>query len=376
MLFKDIIGQEEIKNYLIQTVKDNRISHAQLFFGSEGCGKLALAIAYAQYINCKNRSENDSCGVCPSCVKYQKLIHPDLHFVYPVAPLQNLKKPLSKDFIEKWRYFAIRNNYFLNLNEWYKEIGIEKKQGIINKDDCNNIIRTLNYMSYEAEYKVMIIWMVEKLFHSAAPKLLKILEEPPNKTLFILISENQERIINTIISRTQIIKIPKIANKVLIESLKNKTDYSESEIIRVVKIANGNYKAALRFLEQSDEEKYNFVTFRNWMRLCFLNNIVETNDFINEIARIGRERQKSFFSYSLRLIRECLMLNYSPSYQLHFEGEEETFIRKFSPYVNNLSGPALSDEFNKALFHIERNANPSILFLDLSLTIIKLLKRK
>ncbi|MBI9039413.1 MAG: DNA polymerase III subunit delta [Bacteroidales bacterium] len=376
MLFKDIIGQEEIKNYLIQTVKDNRISHAQLFFGSEGCGKLALAIAYAQYINCKNRSENDSCGVCPSCIKYQKLIHPDLHFVYPVASLQNLKKPLSKDFIEKWRYFAIRNNYFLNLNEWYKEIGIEKKQGIINKDDCNNIIRTLNYMSYEAEYKVMIIWMVEKLFHSAAPKLLKILEEPPNKTLFILISENQERIINTIISRTQIIKIPKIANKVLIESLKNKTDYSESEIIRVVKIANGNYKAALRFLEQSDEEKYNFVTFRNWMRLCFLNNIVETNDFINEIARIGRERQKSFFSYSLRLIRECLMLNYSPSYELHFEGEEETFIRKFSPYVNNLSGPALSDEFNKALFHIERNANPSILFLDLSLTIIKLLKRK
>jgi DNA polymerase III subunit delta' len=376
MLFKDIIGQEEIKKHLIQTVKDNRVSHAQLFFGAEGCGKLALAIAYSQYINCKNRSDNDSCGVCPSCIKYQKLIHPDLHFVYPVAPLKNLKKPLSKDFIEKWRYFAISNNYFLNLNEWYQEIGIEKKQGIINKDDCNNIIKTLNYMSYEAEYKVMIIWMVEKLFHSAAPKLLKILEEPPDKTLFILISENQEKIINTILSRTQILKIPKIVNKVLIESLKNNTDYSESEIIRVVKIANGNYKAALRFLEQSDDEKYNFNAFRNWMRLCFSNNIIETNEFVNNIARIGRERQKSFFTYSLRIIRECLMLNYSPSYQLHFEGEEETFVRNFSPFVNNISGPALSEEFNKALFHIERNANPSILFFDLSLTIIKLLKRK
>ena len=376
MLFKDIIGQEEVKKHLIQTVKDNRVSHAQLFFGSEGCGKLALAIAYSQYINCKNRSDNDSCGVCPSCIKYQKLIHPDLHFVYPVAPLQNLKKPLSKDFIEKWRYFAISNNYFLNLNDWYKEIGIEKKQGIINKDDCNNIIKTLNYMSYEAEYKVMIIWMVEKLFHSAAPKLLKILEEPPDKTLFILISENQERIINTILSRTQILKIPKIANKVLIESLKSNTDYSESEIIRVVKIANGNYKATLRFLKHSEEEEYNFITFRNWMRLCFSNNIIETNEFVNNIARIGRERQKSFFTYSLRIIRECLMLNYSPTYQLHFEGEEETFVRKFSPYVNNISGPALSEEFNKALFHIERNANPSILFFDLSLTVIKLLKRE
>lgn len=376
MLFKDIIGQEEIKKYLVQTVKDNRVSHAQLFFGPEGCGKLALAIAYSQYINCKNRSDNDSCGVCPSCIKYQKLIHPDLHFVYPVAPLKNLKKPLSRDFIEKWRYITISNNYFLNLNEWYKEIGIETKQGIINKDDCNNIIKTLNYMSYEAEYKVMIIWMVEKLFHSAAPKLLKILEEPPDKTLFILISENQERIINTIISRTQIIKIPKIANKVLIESLKYNTDYSESEIIRVVKIADGNYKAVLRFLEQSEEEQYNFITFRNWMRLCFSNDIIETNEFVKDISRIGRERQKSFFSYSLRIIRECLMLNYSSSYQLHFEGEEETFVRKFSPFVNNISGPVLSEEFNKALFHIERNANPSILFFDLSLKIIKLLKRK
>ena len=376
MLFKDIIGQEEIKKYFIQTVKDNRISHAQLFCGPEGCGKLALAIAFSQYINCKNPSENDSCGVCPSCIKYQKLIHPDLHFVYPVAPLQNLKKPLSKDFIEKWRYFAIRNNYFLSLNEWYKEIGIEKKQGIINKDDCNNIIKTLNYMSYEAEYKVMIIWMVEKLFHSAAPKLLKILEEPPNKTLFILISENPERIIKTIISRTQIIRIPKIKNKVLIEGLKNNTDYSETEIIRVARIANGNYKAALRFLEQSDEEQFNFITFRNWMRLCFSNKIIDTNEFVNNVARIGRERQKSFFSYSLRIIRECLMLNYSPTHQLPFEGEEETFIRNFSPFVNNISGVVFSEEFNKALFHIERNANPSILFFDLSLKITKLLVRK
>lgn len=189
MLFNKIIGQQQVKERLIQTVKENRVSHAQLFIGANGSGKLALAIAYAQYVNCKSRSETDSCGICPSCIKYEKLIHPDLHFIYPIAATKEVKKPRSADFIESWRSLLIENNYYISLNEWFEKIGIENKQGIINAEDCNSIIKTLGYKSYEAEYKVMIIWMAEKLFHAAAPKILKILEEPPEKTLFILITE-------------------------------------------------------------------------------------------------------------------------------------------------------------------------------------------
>ena len=194
--------------------------HAQLFLGPEGSGKLPLALAYAQYINCQNRQEDDSCGHCPSCIKFNKLIHPDLHFVYPVSKTKDSSdKPTSKEFLKPWRELVLENNGYINLTDWYEKIDIEKKQGIINADDCNNIIKTLSYKSFESEYKIMIIWMVEKLFHSAAPKILKILEEPPEKTLFILISENPDIIINTILSRTQLVKIPKIANNDLYQEL-------------------------------------------------------------------------------------------------------------------------------------------------------------
>ena len=194
MLFKEIIGQELIKAKLIDTVKNKRISHAQLFLGPEGCGKLALAIAYAQYINCENKQENDSCGVCDSCNKFNKLIHPDLHFIFPNSTTKNVKeKNHSQLFINEFRELLIEKNYYLTLNDWYNKLGIENKQGIINTLDCANINKILSLKSYESEYTVIIIWMIEKLFYSAAPKILKILEEPPDKTLFILISEDHEQ---------------------------------------------------------------------------------------------------------------------------------------------------------------------------------------
>ncbi|MCD4745603.1 MAG: DNA polymerase III subunit delta [Bacteroidales bacterium] len=373
MKFKEIIGQEEIKQRLIRTIKDNRVSHAQLFSGPEGSGKLALAIAYAQYINCRNKLNNDSCGVCPSCIKYEKLIHPDLHFIYPVATTKEItKKPLSKNFIKNWRNILIKNEYYLNLNEWYEEIGIEKKQAIINTDDCSEIIRTLNYKTYEAEYKVMIIWMVEKLFHSAAPKILKILEEPPEKTLFILISENQDQIISTILSRTQLIKIPKIKN----EDLLNKMELSGYDAKNIITQANGNYKEALRLINQTDEEKFNYNNFTKWMRLCFKNKISDIIDFISEISLLSRERHKSFFLYSLRIIRESLLINNNCNSLVKLNNEETAFIKKFYPYVNSANGIQLTEELNKALFHTERNANSKILFMDLSLKIHKLLQLK
>ena len=343
MRFCDITGQEGIKAKLIQTVSDQRVSHAQLFFGPEGCGKLALAIAYAQYINCTNKQGiNDSCGTCPSCIKYQKLIHPDLHFIYPVATTRRVtKKPQSKLFLEEWRKFLLENNYQAGLQGWYEAIGLENKQGIINADDCNEIITTLSYKSYESDYKVMILWMVEKLYYSAAPKILKILEEPPEKTLFLLISEDPDQIIKTIVSRTLLVKIPG-------------TGFLHSG--------------------RSEEEAGYFEPFRQWMRLCFSGKIAELIPFTADIARLGREKQKGFLTYGLKVTGFCSSINYRNQLPAGIEGDELKFIRDFSPYIHQENLPAFNDLFNTALFHVERNAHSPTLFLDLSLKIVRLFK--
>ncbi|MBC8488676.1 MAG: DNA polymerase III subunit delta [Bacteroidetes bacterium] len=373
MKFADIIGQETVKQKLIKTVKANRVSHAQLFLGPEGSGKLALAIAYAQYINCTNKVNSDSCGECPSCVKYNKLIHPDLHFIYPVSGTKEFTKPVSVNFIAKWRELLIERNYFIGLNEWYEYIGIEKKQAIINANDCNSIIKTLSYKTYEADYKVMIIWMVEKLFHSAAPKILKILEEPPDKTLFVLISENQEQIINTILSRTQLLKIPPVDNEQLLKALIHE-NFEPGVVNDAVKISGGNYIEAKRLITQSEDEEFNYSRFIKWMRLCFKNNAAETVGFVSEFAKNSRERHKSFLNYALRIIRESLLINLNTNELVRLNNREADFIKKFHPYVNSKNVDLITQELNKSIYHIERNANPNVLFLDLSLKIGKLLK--
>ncbi len=376
MLFKDIIGQSKVKERLKQTVRDQRVSHAQLFLGASGVGKLPLAIAYAQFVNCTNRTDDDSCGVCPSCVKYQKLAHPDLHFIYPVASNKEIKKPTSKLFAEQWRNLLISQSGYITLNQWYEAIDIENKQAIINKDDCNSIITTLAYKSYEAEYKVMIIWMVDKLFHSAAPKILKILEEPPEKTLFILITEDQEQLLPTIRSRTQIVKIPKINDEDLIQALMEKKACTADEAKRVINLSEGSYQRALINLESDEDEQANFVLFRDWMRLCYTNDVAKIVNFVGDISKIGREKQKNFLSYALRTARNGILLNLQQDDLVKLENEEMNFTKKFSPFINPANIQQFAKEFNEALFHIERNANPSILFLDLSLKSMRLLKLK
>jgi len=377
MLFKEIIGQQQIKERLIQTVKENRVSHAQLFIGANGSGKLALAIAYAQYVNCKYRTETDSCGICPSCIKYEKLIHPDLHFIYPIAATKEVKKPKSADFIESWRSLLIENNYYINLNEWFEKIGIENKQGIINAEDCNSIIKTLGYKSYEAEYKVMIIWMAEKLFHSAAPKILKILEEPPEKTLFILISENQDQIISTILSRTQMVKVPRIKDADLLQTLMAENGHEKSEIQRVVNLSEGNYKMALFHLQSTEIEKINFLKFKEWMRYCYSGDLVKLAFFVNEFGKLGRERQKSFFLYALQIARSCILVNYKQKDLVKLDKEELSWLTSgFAPFINEANINEFTKEFNEGHYAIERNANPTILLMDISLKAIKLLKIK
>ena len=377
MQFKEITGQEDVKKRLIQTVRDSRVSHAQLFLGPEGTGKLALAIAYAQYINCKNRTAEDACGTCSSCIKYNKLAHPDLHFVYPVSNTQKVKtKATSKDFAEEWRQLLLEKRSYINLADWHNKIGIENKQAIINAEDCNQIIKTLSYKSYESEYKVMIIWMVEKLFHAAAPKILKILEEPPEKTLFILVSENQYQIINTILSRAQLIKIPKLEDVSLQMKLQETYHLGGKEAKEVSRLAEGNMIRAEKIIREDENEKYNFDQFVKWMRICFAGKVIDINDFVTEMARIGREKQKHFFTSALRIARNSLLMNYQLDDLVNNSGNEKDFMQKFHPFINGGNIHQISDELNKAVYHIERNANPSILFMDLSLKISALIRDK
>ncbi len=377
MLFADIIGQENIKKRLIQTVQDNRVSHAQLFLGPEGSGKLALAVAYAQYVNCENKQNEDSCGTCASCLKYDKLIHPDLHFVYPVANTKKApSKAKSKDYLDDWRELLLEKKYYISLGDWYEKIEIENKQGIINTFDCNEIIKTLGYKSFESEYKVMIIWMVEKLYHAAAPKILKILEEPPDKTLFILVSEQQDKIINTIISRTQIVKIPRLTDQEIFDALKTGFDSHSMEAQRIVNLVRGNFREAVRKeTTQQDSDDY-LKSFTQWMRLCFQRNISGIQQFIEQMAKSGREKQKGFLQYAIQFIRECVLIQYSNNQLVRLNPGELEFAGNFASFIHSKNISEITEELNNAIFHIERNANPSILFMDLSLKINKLLKIK
>lgn len=381
MLFRDITGQEEIKRRLIQTVKDNRVSHAQLFHGPEGSRKLAMAIAYARFINCPNRSfgtkdgtMGDACGVCPSCIKFSKLIHPDLHFILPVATTKEIEKdPISKDFLKTWREILLESNFRLSLNDWYKAANFEKKQGIINADDCSEILKTLSYKSYESEFKVMIIWMADRLYHSAAPKILKILEEPPDKSLFILITENPEKIINTILSRTQAIKFPRLADDDLVWELTQKYGYPPGEAARVIPVADGNLTRAVKILKNDEDESFYTKTFVEWMRLCYKHEMKHTMDFVADIAKIGREKQKNFLLYAERVIRGAFLSNFDHPALGRLNDEEKEFLIKFGKFINHSNIVKFSEELEKAQVHIDRNANPSILFMDLSMTVTILL---
>jgi len=389
MKFSDIIGQEPLKQRLKRTVLDNRVSHAQLFLGPEGSGKLALALAYAQYINCRKRTPEDSCGECPSCKKYSKLIHPDLHFLYPINSTKEVTgaKILCKDFIAPWREFLLQNNYYVSLPDWYEKIGIEKKQGFINADDADGINRTLAYKAYEAEYKVMVIWMVEKMNMASANKLLKNLEEPPDKTLFILISENQEQIIATILSRAQLIKFPRVGDEAIKQALENQHGIDTIVASKIARLADGNYTSALMLAGKTgsgsvslETEQERFIIFREWMRRCFtiagnLKDYDKLQETIPSLIGDGsREKQKEMLAYGLHMFRICLQYNVGNQHLVKLDGEELAFVKNFSLYIHPQNIEKFDEEFNRAIFHIERNANAQIVLTDLSHLIARILK--
>lgn len=375
MLFKHVVGHQAIKERLISSVQNNRISHAQLFLGMEGSGALAMALAYAQYIQCENKQDNDACGTCRSCIQMNKLVHPDVHFAFPVNTSPSVKKdPLSEKFLKEWREMILKNAYF-NRNQWYEALGIENKQGIINKAESEEIIRKLNLKTYESEYKILILWLPELMNATSANMLLKLIEEPPAKTLFILVSESDENLLGTIRSRTQLIKIPLIDKEEIGNALVDKFNIDKEQAKGLAQIANGNFNKALELIKTEEEQDFNFEKFVEIMRYAYLVEVPGILKWVESIAPIGRERLKNFLDYGINLIRENLMMNLKQDNLVYLPLKEHEWSVKFSPYIHIDNVYEIIEEFNLAHAHISQNANAKIVLTDMSLRITKLIKR-
>ena len=376
MLFSEIVGHDDLKKRLIQSVNENRVAHAQLFVGTEGSGKMALAIAYAQYINCQNRTESDSCGVCPSCKKYMSLSHPDLHFIFPTATNKSVKKdPESDLFLAEWREYFSDCQGYVNLSEWFDKLDIENKQGIINVRDASTVIRKLSFKSYESEYKVVILWMPEKLNVFSANKLLKLIEEPPEKTLFLLVAENQEEVLSTIRSRCVLVKVPRLDTAVIKDALVEKCGCSEQLALDAATMSNGSWPLAKRFSNDIDNEMLYADTFRKWMRYCFKGAVPELIDFVaNEIKGLGREKQKALLEYGLNIFHCSLLINNNISSAVMLTNAEKTFAQNFAPYINMKNVTQICALFEESINQIVRNANAQLVFMDDSLKMSKLLR--
>jgi DNA polymerase III subunit delta' len=374
MFFKEVIGQDATKQRLIQSVKEERVSHAQLFSGPEGSGKLALAIAYAQFVACTNRQSNDSCGECPSCKKYRKLIHPDLHFVFPVIKTPKFKEPVSDNFLDDWRMMVGKNPYF-SIDQWFEQIGVENSQGLIYAHQSEEIIRKLNLKSYESEYKVMIIWLPEKMHVACANKLLKMIEEPPVKTLFILITENEEDIISTIRSRCQLITIPPIDPQSMTKAILELPEAEGCDVRNIVHLAKGNFGRAIELLQPDDSTQYNLERFKELMRASYGCKFTDLLKWADQLSGIGREKQKSLLNYFLIILRENFIFNLKHPELTFMNDQEEEFSKRFSPFINERNIQELTEVFETAFAHVGSNGNPRIIFTDVAFKITKLIRK-
>lgn len=377
MQFKDVIGQEAVKQRLISSVQKNHVPHAQLFLGPAGCGKLPLALAYAQYILCPNRTETDSCGVCPTCQKMQKLVHPDLHFVVPTATTKKIKSnPESDLFMEEWREYVFQNQGYVDTSSWYTFLDVENKQGYMSVRDAASLLRKLSMKSYEGEYKIAIIWMAEKMRVDTANKLLKLLEEPPEKTVFLLIAEDQEELLATIKSRTALVKIPAIANDKIEMALFERLGCTAQQAHDAAMISEGNWLNACHSVQESEDRKFFFTTFQQWMRLCFRAAYSELIDFSNNARSLGREKQKELLDYGLRIIRNSLLFDNGLAEIVMLPDDEKQFNAKFAPFVNPANLAQIAELFEEAIRQIERNGYAPLIFTDVSFKMVALLKKK
>ncbi len=374
MRFSEVAGHADLKQQLVQSVAEQRVPHAQLFHGPQGSGALVLALAYATYLSCQDRQEEDSCGLCTSCLKYDRLVHPDLHFVFPVFTTKSVKKdPVSDDFIAEWRNALLESPY-ITPNQWYSYIGMENKQGSIIKRESEEIMKKLQLKSYESDFKVMIIWMPEKMNQTASNKLLKLIEEPPPMTIFLLVPEDTGPMLPTILSRTQMIRVPRIGEEDLLDALKKKHQVSDEILKSAVKISGGNYVKAEENLMTSEDSAYQLELFIRIMRLSYAREFQKIFEWVEEVAGLGRERQKAFLAYAIRMIRENYLLNKEQGELVRMTADESDFSKKFFPFINDRNVPVIVQELNEASVHIEVNAYARIVFLDFALKLVKLIR--
>jgi len=372
MQFKDVIGQQNIKQQLTEMVANSRLSHALLFLGKEGVGALPLALAFAQYIVCENRQNGESCGECAPCKKAAQLMHPDIHFSFPVIPKKSGDKPVSADYIAEWREF-LRNYPYGNVYDWLQSLDAENKQGNITAEECNAIMHQLSLKSYESEYKILILWMPEYL-GKEGNRLLKLIEEPPAKTLFILVAENEEQILPTILSRTQLVRIPLLETKDIQDALKQKSSLPADKALEIANLAEGNYRTALQQLQHSSDDWQQYL--RDWLNAILKGGHPAIVKWIEEMNKLGREKQKMFLSYFNHLLAQSVRLSAIGEDNVSLSAQDKDFAQRLNKIASISQQEIMVEELDKAIYFIERNANTKMLFHALSIKLNYIIRRK
>ena len=380
MQFKDVIGQDAAKARLCASLKEGRVSHAQLFFGPPGSGVLPLAMAYAQFLICQQPTDSDSCGTCAACQKCNKMVHPDIYFSFPIVKLAKQKKdnPVSNDFIADFRKVVLSHPY-LDYNDWIAEISdTDNKQGFIFVAEGPEIIKRIYLKAFEAPFKIVLMWLPEKMRPELSNKLLKSLEEPPDNTVFILASEQRDVLFQTILSRTQSIKLTRLNDQQVVNSLLLRKEMEMQKAGEIARLADGDYHLAEELSDQLTNEESFDNSFLAWMRLCFnpARNMEALLSWVDHMATNKREEQKQFLYASIQMVRECMMVNLADSSLVKLESQQVKSLEKFLPYVNAKNMSPFVEELTKAHFHIERNGQAKIVFLDLSLKLGNILQIK
>lgn len=397
MQFKDVIGQDATKKHLVDLVQQNRLGHALLFLEKEGSGALAMALAFSQYIACTSSKNDvasmpglfgeeaappgetplpmDACGHCPSCIKAQQFIHPDIHFSFPVIPKKAGTPPVSDDYINEWREFVSMYTYG-NVYDWLQFLGAENKQGNITADECNQINHKLSLKAFESRYKILIMWMPEFL-GTSGNRLLKLIEEPPIDTLFIFVAQDENAILPTILSRTQLIKIPQLSNGDVMEALISRANVAAEKAGQVAGLSEGNYREALQLLQNAEQDWEMLV--REWLNVTLKNHSSAQLRWIDEISQLGREKQKQLIRYFIHLLSQALRTRFVsedslPNRSFNIPENEMDFAVRLNKMCRIEAQEAIIDELNKAIFYIERNAHSKMLFHALTIRLYHIIK--
>ncbi|WP_417264914.1 ATP-binding protein [Brumimicrobium sp.] len=371
MLFKDVIGHSDLKQKFISDVRDNQVSHAHLFLGNVGYGGLPLTLAFVQYLMCEDKKASDSCGVCSACNKVQKLEHPDVHFSFPTV--QTNSKTSDPQFA-LWKSLVLENPY-ISLNEWINQSDDKGRKPIISVHQSEEIIKKLTLKSFEGGYKVSVIWLAEEMNAACANKLLKIIEEPPKDTVFILIVESEENMLPTILSRTQITKIKQLNNDELSQFLQSKKNVSQDLIRSIVSRTEGDLSLALELLNAGDNVNSNFSRFVELMRVCYKKEVLPMFNWADAMSKLGREEQKHFLKYALYMVRQSLMKNYTEGQLMGTSSDEAEFLAKFARFITGNNVLEFNQLFNDAHYNVERNAHSKLLFTNITFEVMRYIHR-